>query len=1305
MFSLKFSWTIGRIFARSLWTILNVILICCGLHLALISAPRWSRWISTLGTLRGPEPRPRVQGRTLSDVDAKFSEKENITLVVGDTNSGTRGRGNWFDFFPLSSLWRRNRLRDRSPPLRAERPIHILHDDSNAAIDIVAVHGLAANPDYAWVWQPKHNPPGETGYPAVHFNWLQELLPAELGSVQLPCRVMTFNYDSKWFMDAPQQRLSNISDNLLTSLRNARDKAMSRPLIFIGHSFGGNLIEQAIVSACRQGSEHTTIAESTVGVIFLGTPHRGSRAASWGALIASLAPPSFAFEDRILRALEEHSDSLADRLHEFSRWLFSESVPIVCCFEQRMTDYSSRLGSVGKLISVNELVVPETSACIDGHCKISLNADHFKINKFYGPDDPSFRLVFPEIERMARNAKQTLSCRQNPRHIAMNESATSGDLRKCLREMRVTNPRDILSHIKMHKGKRVGHTCEWILKREEFLAWGAKDDLELLRLVGSPGIGKTMMSTFLVEVLRERAEKSRESAFAYFFCDDKNQDRKTPTDILRSLIWQLLLQRNELFKKHMQPDFDKYSDSRLFDDLFCNFFPLWRIFQEMLLDAEAGEVFILIDALDECDPSTRKGLLQNIRDFFMESPKLGRKVKLLITCRPEIPDIEGELKGAGVSLRMDHAHINNDLSEYIDFKTNELAEKKGYPPHLKKQVQDALTIDSGGTFLWVSLMVAELGRGDVLQFQVQEKLKRLPRGLDEIYASILDRVSPDIQHVARFILHFMVAAKRPLKMFEIKTAYASSSAACRNTLAPTYQDVQVYNDIFLACSSILYVPNPSKGDRAELNFCHQSVKDFLMGDYNPGIMKWYHTTFDDANYLIFKTCWRYLSAEDCKLGNLIIGREEVDGMVQLDELRHQSFRSDILHLSYPFLKYASYAWTIHAIASQPALLKARDFEIDVTNAPVLRDTWLLQTAREGQALVLGLLLERGANRHVINSLGQTLLSNAAEKGHEAIAKLLLDTGEADLDFKDRFGQTPLTYAAVRGHEAIVKLLLNTGRVDPNSEDKLERTPLLLAAHAGCVANVKLLLDTGKVEPDFKDKRNRTPLFRAVQQGHEAIVELLLDTRKVDPDLHTRDHQTPLSCAVQKGHKAIVKLLLDTDKVDPDLKGEFNRTLLSYATERGDDTIVRLLLNTGKVDPDSKDAFDWTPLLYAAGNGHKAIVKLLLNTGKVNPDSKDTFGRTPLSYAAGKGYEAIVELLLNTSKVDPDSKNKNFNWTPLFYAADEGHEATVKLLLNTGKVDPDSKDEANRTPLSYAVEKGHEGIIKLLQSRSKLPFSE
>jgi ankyrin repeat protein len=42
-----------------------------------------------------------------------------------------------------------------------------------------------------------------------------------------------------------------------------------------------------------------------------------------------------------------------------------------------------------------------------------------------------------------------------------------------------------------------------------------------------------------------------------------------------------------------------------------------------------------------------------------------------------------------------------------------------------------------------------------------------------------------------------------------------------------------------------------------------------------------------------------------------------------------------------------------------------------------------------------------------------------------VVKLLLEKG-AKLETKDSFGQTPLSWAAAKGHEAVVKLLLEKG---------------------------------------------------------------------------------------------------------------------------------------------------------------------------------------------------------------------------------------------------------------------------------------
>jgi ankyrin repeat protein len=47
---------------------------------------------------------------------------------------------------------------------------------------------------------------------------------------------------------------------------------------------------------------------------------------------------------------------------------------------------------------------------------------------------------------------------------------------------------------------------------------------------------------------------------------------------------------------------------------------------------------------------------------------------------------------------------------------------------------------------------------------------------------------------------------------------------------------------------------------------------------------------------------------------------------------------------------------------------------------------------------------------------------AARNGHEAVVKLLLETGKVEVDAKDRDGWAPLWCAARNGREAVVKLL-------------------------------------------------------------------------------------------------------------------------------------------------------------------------------------------------------------------------------------------------------------------------------------------
>lgn len=259
--------------------------------------------------------------------------------------------------------------------------------------------------------------------------------------------------------------------------------------------------------------------------------------------------------------------------------------------------------------------------------------------------------------------------------------------------------------------------------------------------------------------------------------------------------------------------------------------------------------------------------------------------------------------------------------------------------------------------------------------------------------------------------------------------------------------------------------------------------------------------------------------------------------------------------------------------------------------------------------------------------GWPVLQWAAEDGHEAVKKLLLE--KANPDAKNENGQTPILWAAANGYEEVIRLLLDTSKADLDVKDMSGRTPLSLAAGNGHEAVIKLLLDTGKVDIDTCDEHGGTALGWAAKNGHEAVVKLLLD--KADPDAGDNDGRTPLWLAAENGREAVVKLLLSTGKVDLDAQDKGGQTPLLLAANSGYDTVVKLLLDTDQVDPNVRDKYGRTPLLWAAKNGHEAVVKLLL--GKVDPEAEDQVGRTSLWLAAENGHDTVVKLLLSASKVE------------------------------------------------------------------------
>ena len=100
--------------------------------------------------------------------------------------------------------------------------------------------------------------------------------------------------------------------------------------------------------------------------------------------------------------------------------------------------------------------------------------------------------------------------------------------------------------------------------------------------------------------------------------------------------------------------------------------------------------------------------------------------------------------------------------------------------------------------------------------------------------------------------------------------------------------------------------------------------------------------------------------------------------------------------------------------------------------------------RERAEAVVKLLLEKGAEpESKDNGRSDAAVVGCRERargGGEAAA----GEGRVELDSKDNYGQTPLSWAAENGHEAVVKLLLEKG-----AEPELQGQRWSDAAVVGC----------------------------------------------------------------------------------------------------------------------------------------------------------------------------------------------------------------------------------------------------------------
>lgn len=396
-------------------------------------------------------------------------------------------------------------------------------------------------------------------------------------------------------------------------------------------------------------------------------------------------------------------------------------------------------------------------------------------------------------------------------------------------------------------------------------------------------------------------------------------------------------------------------------------------------------------------------------------------------------------------------------------------------------------------------------------------------------------------------------------------------------------------------------------------------------------------------------------------------------------------------------------------------------------------TPLMIAAERGDARLVSVMLQCGANAAVVDSTGKSALSYAQMSGNHALADILRTHGapagkeetllqaaaagktqevqqliaeglKVDSAGKHHIGHEAAVLAALNGHEKTLLALLEQGvLIDASGSDG--RRMLNKAVELNNADAVRMLVRNGAklnssthLKCGFGMNCNYgTALDEAAGRGNLAIVELL---HALGARVDAAHHRATMAFAVQGNSPDIVKKVAEYGGNIDIRIGAGSQTPLNMAIQGGKHELVQLLLQLGASANGLDQVSPGEPLRIASRNNDTAMVSMLLQAG-AHADHTDRYGQNLLhSVVCGSSADIVDLFIRNGADVNRQCQVSGRLTTPLInavrYRKEESPEIIQRLLAAGARAD--TRDAAGKTALDYAREKGHTTTVQLLEAQ-------
>lgn len=624
--------------------------------------------------------------------------------------------------------------------------------------------------------------------------------------------------------------------------------------------------------------------------------------------------------------------------------------------------------------------------------------------------------------------------------------------------------------------------------------------------------------------------------------------------------------------------------------------------------------------------------------------------------------------------------------------------------------------------------ICEVGQPDA---SIREALRNLPMGLAETYRRILNKIeqrSPRINEMAQKMLKWVVCARRPLLLDELKEAitFGPGDQTWDNDKIPVDTNGKRFVQI---CGNLALLD----GKAGTVRLAHHTIKQYLISTPKADGLHRFQFHLTEAQLYAGEVCVTYLLFSDFETqitrsnarqlatsgildpaglsyipSVLGYGRKVFDLWYRLrgGDVNQKSPQIDYtpmlmlrpnqkkaagssIYQKYHFLNYTIESWVFHTSLFSAdntslwgsfrslALEKTLPFDFRDWNSsegPAKIAFWALYqwASREGHGPLIRLLQEPSALHPQLHTylehdldLDEKLL-HCAGHGHADVLQQLLQCHRGQVGTR---AEGTLKAGVQNGDEAIVRLVLKDGSRLATSTAL--NGSLFCATRNGRTRLVLILLEHG-AQFQVGDLDGRTALHTAAVYGHEPIARALL---KAGADIETRTTGTTKTALTSATGADIETRPIDKTKI----------TLASA------DIFMTLTLGDNFESFEPEVTSGETDYSRASSHAREAFIQTSPERA-VKTCARSEEEETALHLAAREGHVTLVKLLVD-SGAEIEARTM-LGETALLLAASCGHKEVVQMLLELG-ANVNECCYKGYTALHYATIYGHTELVQLL----------